>query len=229
VKLLIIEDEHKIADSLRKGFEELHFQVDVAHDGNSGLRMASQDGYQVIILDRMLPQLDGLDVLEKLRQQGLRTPVLLLSALDRVHDRISGLQAGADDYLVKPFAFGEVLARIQAILRRTNVSVPQDTVQFEDLTLRYSTQTVHRGGKMLELTPKEFRILCLLVEGAGNLVTRKELLQKVWGLNFDCETNVVDVAVRRLRQKLDDPYQRKLIRTVRGAGYQLDSQATSDR
>ena len=223
VKLLIIEDERKIADNLKKGLEELHYRVDLAHDGNTGLEMASNGGYQLVILDRMLPGLDGLGVLEQLRKGGHRTPVILLTALDRINDRVNGLQAGADDYLTKPFAFAELSARVEAILRRSSLSVAQDVRHVDDLTVIYSSQSVQRQGQTIELTQKEFRILCLLVENPGRLVTRKDLVSKVWGLTFETETNVIDVTVRRLRQKVDDPFPVKLIRTVRGAGYILES------
>jgi len=223
MKLLIIEDERKIAENLKKGLEELHYRVDLAHDGATGLEMASTGAYQLVILDRMLPGLDGLNVLEQLRKGGHRTPVILLTAMDRIHDRVNGLQAGADDYLTKPFAFAELSARVEAILRRSSLSVAQDIRHVEDLTICYSSQSVQRQGQTIELTQKEFRILCLLVENPGRLVTRKDLVHKVWGLTFETETNVIDVTVRRLRQKVDDPFPVKLIRTVRGAGYILES------
>ncbi len=223
MKLLIIEDERKIAENLKKGLEELHYRVDLAHDGATGLEMASSGSYQLVILDRMLPGLDGLGVLEQLRRGGHRTPVILLTALDRINDRVNGLQAGADDYLTKPFAFAELSARVEAILRRSSLSVAQDVRHVDDLTVIYSSQSVQRQGQTIELTQKEFRILCLLVENPGRLVTRKDLVQKVWGLTFETETNVIDVTVRRLRQKVDDPFPVKLIRTVRGAGYILES------
>ncbi|MBS2036393.1 response regulator transcription factor [bacterium] len=223
MKLLIIEDERKIAEHLKKGLEELHYRVDLAHDGNTGLEMACNGNYQLVILDRMLPGLDGLGVLEELRRSGHRTPVILLTALDRINDRVNGLQAGADDYLTKPFAFAELSARVEAILRRSSLSVAQDVRRVEDLTIIYSSQSVQRQGQVIELTQKEFRILCLLAENPGRLVTRKDLVQKVWGLTFETETNVIDVTVRRLRQKVDDPFPVKLIRTVRGAGYILES------
>lgn len=229
VRLLVVEDERKIAENLKKGLEELHYQVDLASDGRVGLQMATQGDYRLIVLDRMLPELDGLQVLTRLRQQGLRTPVVLLTALDRVNDRVQGLQAGADDYVVKPFALAELTARIEAILRRSQLVVPQDHLQLGDLTLCYSNQTVQRGGQLLELTPKEFRILCLLCEQPDRLVTRREIIEKVWGLTFDTETNLLDVTMRRLRQKLDDPFEHKLIRTVRGAGYSLNFPCESSR
>jgi two-component system copper resistance phosphate regulon response regulator CusR len=223
MKLLIVEDEDKIAENLKKGLLELHYQVDLCRDGEVALDMISKGDYQLVILDRMLPGLDGLEVLKNLRARGLRLPVLLLTAMDRINDRVHGLQAGADDYLTKPFAFAELSARIEAILRRSQGQVVADTLHFEDLSVCFSAQSVSRSGRVIELTPREFRILCLLIEAPGRLVTRKEMVSKVWGLDFDCETNVVDVTVRRLRQKLDDPFPVKLIKTVRGAGYTLET------
>ena len=221
VKLLIIEDEEKTAQSLRRALAEERYQPDVAVDGLQGLEMARTGRYQLIILDLMLPHLDGLQVLDRLRTSGDRTPVLLLTAMNRVHDRVKGLQAGADDYLVKPFALAELLARVQAILRRSQTSPGVEPLEIDELSISYPTQTVTRSGQPVELTPKEFRILCVLAESPGRLVSRKDLCQKVWGLNFDCETNLVDVAIRRLRQKLDDPFPTKLVHTVRGAEYVL--------
>jgi heavy metal response regulator len=226
MKLLVVEDEAKIADNLKKGLQELHYEVDVAHDGPTGLRMAQNGGYSLVILDRMLPGLDGLEVLRQLRAGGARLPVLLLTALDRINDRVRGLQAGADDYLVKPFAFAELSARVEAILRRSTESVAQDVRRVADLVVCYSAQTVQRDGHTVELTPKEFRLLCLLMENPGRLVSRKEIVEKVWGLTFDTETNVIDVTIRRLRQKVDDLFPEKLIRTVRGAGFILESTPT---
>lgn len=223
MKLLIVEDERKIAENLKKGLEELHYSVDLAFDGPTGLQQAQSGAYSLIILDRMLPGLDGLQVLQQLRSCGQKVPVLLLTAMDRINDRVHGLQAGADDYLVKPFAFSELSARIEAILRRSNEIIAQDVRRVADLVVCYSAQTVQRNGESVELTPKEFRLLCLLMENPGRLVTRKEIVQKVWGLNFDTETNVIDVTIRRLRQKVDDLFPEKLIRTVRGAGFVLES------
>lgn len=222
MRLLIVEDERKIAEKLKLGLEELHYEVDLAFDGEQGLQQARSGEYSLVILDRMLPQMDGVELLQKLRSEGIRVPVLLLTAMDRVHDRVQGLQAGADDYLVKPFAFVELRARIEAILRRSQETQAQDIRRLGPLTLCYSGQWVQRQGKQVELTPKEFRLLCLLAESPGQLVTRKEISKKVWGLQFDTETNLIDVAVRRLRQKLDDPYPVRLIRTVRGAGFVLE-------
>ena len=225
MKLLIVEDERKIAENLKKGLQELHYSVDLAFDGISGLQKALESDYALVILDRMLPGMDGLQLLQQLRAAGKRMPVLLLTAMDRIHDRVQGLQSGADDYLVKPFAFAELHARVEAILRRSSESVAQDIRRVADLVVCYSAQTVQRDGQVVELTPKEFRLLCLLMENPGRLVTRKEIVQKVWGLNFDTETNVIDVTIRRLRQKVDDLFPEKLIRTVRGAGFILEATA----
>jgi two-component system, OmpR family, copper resistance phosphate regulon response regulator CusR len=222
MKILIVEDERKIAESLKKGLEAQHYRVDLAFDGPSGLDMALSGSYLLLILDRMLPGLDGIQVIQKLREQGCQTPVLMLTALTRIHERVEGFQAGADDYLAKPFALAELSARVEAILRRSTLRTAQDIRQFGDLSVCYSAQTVTRSGKSIELSPKEFRCLCILCETPGQLVSRRDLLHKVWDLNFETETNIVEVTVRRLRQKLDDPFAVKLIRTVRGAGYLLE-------
>lgn len=222
MKILVIEDEEKTVNFLKKGLAEQHYDVDTARDGESGLTLALQEEYKLIILDIMLPKINGWQVIESLRASGNKTPVLFLTAMNALPDRVRGLQAGADDYIVKPFAFVELSARVEAILRRTMPVVPQDSFKIEDLTIHYSAQTVTRGNQTIELTQKEFRLLCILSEASGRLVSRQDLSKKVWGLHFDCETNVVDVAIRRLRQKLDDPFEVKLIHTVRGAGYVLE-------
>jgi DNA-binding response OmpR family regulator len=222
MKILIVEDERKIAESLKKGLEAQHYRVDLAFDGPSGLEMGLSGSYLLVILDRMLPGLDGIQVIQKLREHGCQTPVLMLTALTRIHERVEGFQAGADDYLAKPFALAELSARVEAILRRSTLRTAQDQRQFGDLWVCYSAQTVTRQGKSIELTPKEFRCLCILSETPGQLVSRRDLLHKVWDLNFETETNIVEVTVRRLRHKVDDPFSVKLIRTVRGAGYLLE-------
>lgn len=219
MRLLVIEDEKKIADGLKRGLEELSYQVDVAHNGPQGLVLAQSGHYELVVLDRMLPGQDGLEVLRELRKGGQTTPVILLTAMDRVHDRVDGLQSGADDYLIKPFALAELSARIEAILRRAHRPSEGDFRNLADISICYPTQTVRRSNTQVELTPKEFRILCTLTDTPNQLVSRKELLKRVWDLDFETETNIVDVTVRRLRQKIDDPFDKKLIKTVRGAGY----------
>lgn len=221
-KLLIVEDEQRTAQGLKKGLQEHHYLADVACDGEEGFQRIQDHDYELIVLDVMLPRLDGWEVLRRIREQGNRTPVLMLTALNDINDRVRGLQAGADDYLAKPFAFSEFLARVEAILRRTRPVVPVDMLSVGDLTINLMSHTVRRGQRTVELTPREFQLLCLLTESAGRFVSRKELAERVWNIHFDCETNVVDVAIRRLRQKVDDGQDSKLIHTVRGVGYVLE-------
>jgi len=219
---LIIEDEARTAQSLQKGLLENHYGVDLAFDGETGLALLQKNEYELIILDVMLPKVDGWQVLRQIRAQGSQTPVLMLTALSDINDRVRGLQAGADDYLAKPFAFSEFLARVEAILRRTRPNVPKESLQVGELIINLTQQTVLRGGKYIDLSPKEFQLLCMLAENVGRFVSRKELVARVWNIHFDCETNVVDVAIRRLRQKIDEGFATKLIKTVRGVGYVLD-------
>lgn len=219
---LIIEDEPRTAQSLQKGLLENHYEVELAMDGETGLALLQKNTYELIILDVMLPKMDGWQLLREIRAQGRQTPVLMLTALSDISDRVRGLQAGADDYLAKPFAFSEFLARVEAILRRTRPNVPKESLTVGDLTINLTHQTVRRGDRHIELSPKEFQLLCMLSENAGRFVSRKELVSRVWNIHFDCETNVVDVAIRRLRQKVDEGFATKLIKTVRGVGYVLD-------
>lgn len=219
---LIIEDEPRTAQSLQKGLLENHYEVELAMDGETGLALLQKNTYELIILDVMLPKMDGWQLLRQIRAQGRQTPVLMLTALSDINDRVRGLQAGADDYLAKPFAFSEFLARVEAILRRTRPNVPKESLTVGDLTINLTHQTVRRGDRQIELSPKEFQLLCMLSENAGRFVSRKELVSRVWNIHFDCETNVVDVAIRRLRQKIDEGFATKLIKTVRGVGYVLD-------
>jgi len=221
-KFLIIEDEARTAQSLQKGLQEHHYGVEWASDGETGLDLLQRNTYELIILDVMLPKMDGWQILQTIRGQGSQTPVLMLTALNDINDRVRGLQAGADDYLAKPFAFSEFLARVEAILRRTRPNAAKDSLQVGDLTISLTHQTVLRDGRQVELSPKEFQLLCMLAENAGRFVSRRELVSRVWNINFDCETNVVDVAIRRLRQKVDEGFSRKMIKTVRGVGYVLE-------
>lgn len=224
MKVLIIEDEEKTVAYLRKGLEESGFVVDVAGEGTGGLRLALARDYEVIILDVMLPQLDGWAIVQELRRAGKQTPVLFLTARDAVQDRVKGLELGADDYLVKPFAFSELLARVRSLVRRGPARQP-DTVQVADLKIDLVRFKAARGGQRLELTPKEFLLLSLLARRTGEVLSRTLIAEQVWDMNFDSGTNVVDVHVRRLRTKVDDPFHRKLIHTVRGAGYVLEERA----
>ena len=221
MKLLVVEDDRETAAYLQKGLGESGYIVDRAGDGRQGLFMASSGGYQAIVLDRMLPQMDGLAMLSALRAAEIRTPALILSALGTVDDRVKGLRAGGDDYLVKPFAFSELLARLEALLRRGSATTATTALRVADLELDLLTRTVKRGGKPLDLLPREFRLLEYLMRNAGHVVTRTMLLEHVWDYHFDPQTNVIDVHVSRLRQKIDKNFDRPLLNTVRGAGYCL--------
>jgi len=223
MRILIVEDEPKTAAYVRKGLSEQGYAVDIASDGIDGLHLASGTNYDLILLDVMLPGIDGWTVLQGLRRQR-QTPVLFLSALDQVDDRVKGLKLGADDYLVKPFAFSELLARVQNILRRGPVQPRETLTRIADLEVDPMRRRVTRAGQRIELTTKEYALLDYLVRHAGEICSRTLIAENVWDMNFDSDTNVVDVAVRRLRAKLDDPYETKLIHTIRGVGYVFDPQ-----
>jgi two-component system, OmpR family, response regulator len=221
MKLLVVEDDRETASYLQKGLGESGYIIDCAGDGRQGLFMASSGGYQAIVLDRMLPQMDGLSMLSALRAAEIRTPALILSALGTVDDRVKGLRAGGDDYLVKPFAFSELLARLEALLRRGGAATTTTALRVADLELDLLSRSVKRAGKPIELLPREFRLLEYLMRNAGHVVTRTMLLEHVWDYHFDPQTNVIDVHVSRLRQKIDKNFDRPLLSTVRGAGYCL--------
>ena len=221
MRILIVEDEPKTAAYLRKGLCESGFLADVAFRGDDGLQLARERDYDVVILDVMLPERDGWEVLSEIRRAGKQTPVLFLTARDAVPDRVKGLELGADDYLVKPFAFSELLARVRTILRRGPARQPE-ALRVADLELDLVRHRAVRGGQRLELAPKEFALLSLLARRQGEVLSRTLIAEQVWDMNFDSDTNVVDVAVRRLRRKADDPFPRKLIHTVRGLGYVLE-------
>lgn len=225
MRLLVIEDEPKLADYLRKGLSENGYVVDVANDGIRGRLLACDGSYDLVLLDLMLPGVDGFGVLKAMRERG-QTPVLMLTARDKVEDRVHGLQEGADDYLVKPFAFSELLARVGALLRRGAAPVAS-AVQWRlaDLELDLASRKAQRAGRRLELTAKEFTLLTLLLRRRGQILSRTTLAEQVWDMNFDSDTNVVEVAVRRLRAKLDDPFANKLLHTVRGMGYVLEDRS----
>lgn len=223
MRLLIVEDEPKSVAYLKKGLTENGFIVDTALNGQEGLYLATTQSYDLIILDIMLPILNGLSVISELRKKNIHTPVLFLSAKGTTEDRVKGLELGADDYLVKPFAFTELLARIRSILRRGQANAPEKLI-VADLTVDLLAHKAMRGDKKLLLTPKEFTLLSLLVRRKGEVLSRTVIAEQVWGLHFDSDTNVVDVAMKRLRQKVDDPFDKKLIHTIRGAGYVLEDQ-----
>ncbi len=227
MKLLVIEDEVKLAQYLRKVLTEEGYVVDVAHNGVDGLHLAVQGNYDLVLLDSMLPGIDGLGVLAALRQSK-QTPVLMLTARIRVEDRVRGLQGGADDYLIKPFAFSELVARIEVLLRRAQPhtdAVGSMLLTVADLEIDLMRRKATRAGQRLELTAKEFTLLTLLVRRQGEVLSRTELAEQVWDMNFDTETNMVEVAIRRLRGKLDAPFERPLLHTVRGMGYVLEVRA----
>ncbi len=221
MKILVIEDETKTARFLKKGLGEAGFVVDVAEDGAEGLNLALGLEFDLIVLDLMLPALDGWQVLSRLREKNRQALVLILTARDAVHERVRGFDLGADDYMVKPFAFSELLARIRSLLRRA-APRPQETLRMADLEIDVLRHRAMRAGQRLDLTTKEFLLLSLLARRAGEVLSRTLIAESVWDMNFDSDTNVVDVNVRRLRSKVDDPFPLKLIRTVRGAGYVLE-------
>lgn len=223
MKLLVVEDEAKLADYLRKGLSEAGYTVEVALNGIDGLHLAMEGDHDLVLLDSMLPGIDGLSLLAALRRTK-QTPVLMLTARSGVDDRVQGLQSGADDYLIKPFAFSELLARIQVLLRRAapRSTGEQTTLRIGDLEVDLLRRRASRAGQRLDLTAKEFSLLTLLLRRQGEVVTRTELASQVWDMNFDSETNVVEVAVRRLRTKLDVPFEHPLLHTVRGMGYVLE-------
>jgi two-component system copper resistance phosphate regulon response regulator CusR len=223
MRILIVEDEPKTAAYVCKGLMEQAYIVDVATDGIEGLHLATSGSYDLILLDVMLPGADGWTVLEALRRER-QTPVLFLSARDEVEDRVKGLELGADDYLVKPFAFSELLARIRTLLRRGQTPIEQ-RVKLADLDVDLVRRRVTRGGERIDLTAKEYALLDYFVRHIGEVMSRTLIAEHVWDMNFDSDTNVVDVAIRRLRAKLDDPFDTKLIHTIRGVGYVFDARA----
>ncbi|MFL6589713.1 MAG: heavy metal response regulator transcription factor [Chthoniobacterales bacterium] len=220
MRLLLIEDKKKTAAFLAKGLREDELEVEIAHDGEAGLALARAGKYDLLIVDVMLPKKDGWAVVAELRKTGLRTPILFLTARDSVRDRVKGLELGADDYLVKPFAFSEFMARVHSLLRRGPNPV-HETLRIRDLEIDTRRHRATRARTPLNLTGKEFLLLAHLVRSAGQVVSRSEIAAQVWDINFATNTNVVDVMVRRLRAKVDDPFEPKLIHTVRGAGYVL--------
>jgi len=223
MRLLVIEDEPKTGDYLHKGLTEAGFMVELARNGLDGHHLAMTESYDLILLDVMLPDVDGWRIVKSLREADHQTPVLFLTARDSVDDKVKGLELGADDYLVKPFAFAELLARVRTLLRRGISSPLMERLEVGDLVLDLPRRRATRGGNRIKLTNREFSLLELLVRRRGEVLPRSLIASQVWDMNFDSDTNVIDVAIRRLRAKIDDPYAEKLIHTVRGMGYQLES------
>jgi two-component system OmpR family response regulator len=222
MRLLIVEDDATIADFVRTGLVESGFAVDVASDGIQGLELAIKGGYDAAIVDVMLPQLDGLSLIDRMRARGVRTPVLILSARRTVDDRVRGLQAGGDDYLTKPFAFAELLARVQALIRRATGTTEPTRLVVGDLSLDLLSRRAERAGRMLDLRPREFALLEYLMRNPGRVLSKTMILSHVWGYNFNPGTNVVDVLVSRLREKIESSNEPKMLHTVRGVGYVLE-------
>ncbi len=221
MRALLVEDDETIAEFVARGLGEAGFAVDRAADGEAGLDAALHQSYDVAVVDVMLPKRDGLAVIDELRRRGITTPVLILSARRSVDDRVRGLQAGGDDYLTKPFAFAELLARVQALVRRATRTPEPTTLTVADLVLDLLSRRVTRGGASIELRPREFALLEYLMRNAGTVVSKTMILSRVWEYSFDPQTNVVDVLVSRLREKIDRPFEKKLLHTVRGVGYVL--------
>jgi two-component system, OmpR family, copper resistance phosphate regulon response regulator CusR len=220
MRILVIEDERKTAAFLAKGLRETGFAVDLARDGEIGLTLAHARRFDLLIVDVMLPNKNGWEVVAELRRDGIRTPILFLTARDSVRDRVKGLELGADDYLIKPFAFSELLARVRSVLRRAP-GRQAEHLRIDELDIDLKKHKAVRSGVQLNLTPKEFLLLAHLVRSAGEVVSRAEIAEQVWDIGFKTDTNVVDVVVRRLRAKVDDPFKTKLVHTIRGVGYVL--------
>ncbi|MGK0272863.1 MAG: two-component system OmpR family response regulator [Cocleimonas sp.] len=221
MQILIIEDDTQTAKFIQKGLQESGYVVDHAADGEAGLQQAMNADYDALVIDRMLPKLDGLSIIEQLRGQGFNVPILILSALGEVNQRVEGLKAGGDDYLVKPYSFSELLARIQSLIRRHQPQDKINTLQVRDLKIDLLSRQVTRENTVIELQPKEYILLESLMRSAGEVVTRTMLLEKVWDYNFDPQTNVIDVHISRIRAKIDKDFDVPLLKTVRGSGYIL--------
>ncbi len=223
MRLLIIEDDKETAQFIRNGLSEAGHQCEIAEDGNTGLYLALDNEYDVLIVDRMLPKVDGLTIIQTIRNAKKTYPILILSALHQVDERVKGLKAGGDDYLVKPFAFSELMARIEVLSRRVGPATEQSVLTVGELSMNLLTRKVMRQGKEISLQNREFALLEYLMRNAGQVVTRTMLLENVWDFHFDPQTNVIDVQISRLRNKVDKGFQKSLIKTIRGAGYQLVS------
>lgn len=223
MKILIVEDEPKTAAFLKQGLSENGFVVDCADNGQEGFFLALTESYHLIILDGMLPKMDGFDVIRGIRQKYPHIPILFLTARDAIQDKLRGFELGADDYLVKPFIFAELLARVRSLLRRGEIPCEPDVIQIADLWIEPRSYRIMRSGQKLELTQKEFALILLFARYPGQILSRTRIAEEIWDMNFNSDLNIIDVAVRRLRRKLDDPFPSKLIRTVRGIGYVLEN------
>lgn len=222
MRILLVEDERNVAAFIKKGLEEEFYSVDIAEDGSEGLLMALSNDYDLIILDIMLPGINGIEICKKIREKDRRVPILMLTAVDSVESKVQGLESGADDYLTKPFAFSELLARIKALLRRVPDTINELTI--DDLRMELLSRRVYRGNREITLTPKEFSLLEYLLRNSGRVLSRTQIIENVWGYNFDPGSNVVDVHIKFLREKIDSGSERKLIHTIRGAGYILKAE-----
>jgi len=223
MRILIVEDDLEAAEAMERGLTEAGYQCTRAADGEEGLAAAGDGQFDVMIVDRMMPKMDGVTLVQTVRREGDQTPVLFLSALGEVGDRVTGLQAGGDDYLVKPYAFAELIARVEALARRRETGSVQTLLRVGELEMDLIARTVHRQGKEIDLQPREFQLLEFMMRHAGQSVTRTMLLEKVWEYHFDPQTNVIDVHISRLRSKIDKGFDRPMLQTVRGAGYRLDA------
>ena len=228
MRLLLVEDERKISAYVKRGLEEQGYAVDAAYTGLEALDWASTIPFDLIVLDILLPEMDGLSVCRNLRKQGSRVPILMLTARDSIDDRVAGLDAGADDYLIKPFAIKELLARLRALSRRSNDTSRETLLQLADLTLDTLTQRVKRGGKLISLASKEFAVLECLMREPERVLSRTQIAEHVWNYDIFNQSNVVDVYIRNLRRKIDDPFEMKLIHTIRGSGYRISAENDTD-
>ena len=226
MKILLIEDDKSLSTFIKKGLRENGHIIDDFNDGSKGLEAAYLEEHDIILLDRMLPSIDGISIVKQLRKDNIFTPVLFLSALGEVDDKVKGLKAGGDDYLIKPFSFSELIARVEALNRRQNPKSQNDILKVEDLVLNKRKREVKRSENLIQLQPQEYRLLEMLMENANEVLTRTMLLEKVWDLHFDPQTNIIDVHISRLRKKIDKDFNKGLLKTIRGAGYSIQGDQT---